>query len=88
MVVRSGWRTAADAWAIASGLSFGEFKNRALPRLKKECPFITARGMGSGPAKKLWISINEAALREHYNYVTGWDLDLYLGPTECHWAGV
>ena len=65
------------AWAIASGLSFGEFKNRALPRLKKECPFITARGMGSGPAKKLWISINEAALREHYNYVTGWDLDLY-----------
>jgi len=55
-----------DGWAIASGLTFAEMAKRALPRLKKYCgEFLLIRAMGHGPAKMLWISVDEIALQEH-----------------------
>jgi hypothetical protein len=39
---------------------------RALPRLKKYCgEFLLIRAMGHGPAKMLWISLDDIALQEH-----------------------
>lgn len=68
-----------DAWAQAAGLTFAEFKNTALPRLKQECSgFLTMRAMGNGSDKKLWVSINDMAMMEHCNHVTGMPLDMYL----------
>lgn len=68
-----------EAWAQASGLTFAEFKNGALPRLKKECcGFLAVQAMGNGADKKLWISVNEMAIMKHYSDVTGMPLDMYL----------
>ncbi|MFV8557497.1 hypothetical protein ACNQ62_05435 [Sulfitobacter sp. SBS6] len=54
-----------EAWAKASGLTFSEFRDRALPRLRKECQaFLTIKAMGNGPAKMLWISVDEETLME------------------------
>jgi len=66
-----------EAWAEASGLTFSEFRDRALPRLKKECHgFLTIKAMGNGAEKKLWISIDEIALKEvmHGSGALPWDM--------------
>jgi hypothetical protein len=52
-------------WAREAGLSEGEMKNRALPRLRK-LPFIEIRQMKltpSGP-KLLWVSLDLSILAE------------------------
>ncbi len=48
-----------ENWAKESGLSFGEFKNRALPKLRK-CPFVTIRAMKLKPdgPKLLWVHLD------------------------------
>lgn len=52
-----------EAWAEAAGLTFSEFRDRALPRLRKECAaFLTISAMGNGTQKKLWISIDVGEL--------------------------
>lgn len=66
-----------EAWAEASGLTFSEFRDRALPRLKKEChSFLTIKAMGRGAEKKLWISLDEIALKEmmHGSGALPWDM--------------
>lgn len=67
----SGWQCifwlahSRDAWAAAAGLTSSELIKRALPRLKKNCnEFLMIRAMGRGSAKKLWVSVDEVALRE------------------------
>lgn len=68
-----------EAWAAAAGLTSAEFKNRALPRLKKHCcGFLTVRAMGNGADKKLWVSVDEMAMRERYNEVSELPLDMLL----------
>lgn len=67
----SGWQCvfwlahSRDAWATAAGLTSSELAKRALPRLKNNCSeFLMIRAMGRGSAKKLWVSVDEVALRE------------------------
>ncbi len=65
------------AWAEASGLTFSEFRDRALPRLKKKChEFLTITAMGNGAEKKLWVSVDEIALKEqmHGSGAFPWDM--------------
>lgn len=54
-----------EDWARTAGLSEGEFKNRALPILRKECSSfletMQARIVPTGP-KLLWISIDTEAM--------------------------
>jgi len=55
-----------DRWAFAAGLSRHEMTSRALPRLRNYCfEFLTIKAMGNGTGKKLWIHVDEIALREH-----------------------
>ena len=62
-----------ENWAVESGLTFGEFKNRALPKLRK-WPFVTIRSMKLVPGgpKLLWV---------HLDY--HW-LDLHTTPFDMH----
>ncbi len=62
-----------ENWARESGLTFGEFKNRALPKLRK-WPFVTIRSMKLKPdgPKLLWV---------HLDY--HW-LDLHTTPFDMH----
>lgn len=67
-----------DAWAEASGLTFSEFRDRALPRLKKEChEFLTIKAMGNGPDKKLWISVDETALFDASHGIQAFPWDMF-----------
>lgn len=54
-----------EDWARTAGLSEGEFKNRALPRLRAECSSFLevtqARIVPTGP-KLLWVSIDVEAM--------------------------
>jgi hypothetical protein len=50
-------------WAREAGLSDGEIKNRALPKLRKR-QFVTIRAMRLGNQKLLWMSLNLAKLHE------------------------
>jgi hypothetical protein len=76
-----------EAWAGAAGLTLYELKDRALPRLKREChEFLTIKAQGHGPAKKLWISVDDAALREaiqlhpEASWEAFWDKVNHVGP--------
>lgn len=64
-----------EAWADAAGLTFYELTHRALPRLKRECDFLTIKAMGHGEAKKLWISVDQIALNEaiHLHPEASWE---------------
>lgn len=67
-----------DAWAVASGLSPAEMAKRALPRLKQYCgEFLMIRGMGHGPAKMLWVSVDEIALQEHVSGSAAMPWDMF-----------
>jgi hypothetical protein len=50
-------------WAKEAGLSEGEMKNRALPKLRKR-QFVTIRSMKLGAKKLLWMSLDTALLYE------------------------
>jgi len=52
-------------WAIEAGLSEGEMKNRALPRLRKQ-PFVTIRQMVlvRGGPKLLWMSLDWVSMKD------------------------
>ena len=52
----------SEGWADSSGLSISEFKNRALPRVRKYAgTIVEIRPMGRGSDKKLWITFDYAA---------------------------
>ena len=59
-------------WAREAGLSEGEMKNRALPRLRK-CGFVDIRQMKLTPdgPKLLWMRLDEGAL---YDETEPWDM--------------
>lgn len=64
-----------EAWATAAGLSFDEFKKRALPRIKKYChEFLIIRQRGNGPHKRLWVHLDEIAFREAVSESLPWDM--------------
>ena len=52
-----------EDWAREAGLSIGEMKNRALPKLRK-CQCVTIRAMRLGDKKLLWMSITPEDLHE------------------------
>jgi hypothetical protein len=59
-----------ENWAIASGLTLAETKNRALPRLKKSCgQFIRFEAWRLNPTspKQLWINLDKDGLEEASN---------------------
>jgi len=67
-----------DGWAIASGLTSAEMAKRALPRLRNYCgEFLLIRAMGRGPAKMLWISVDEIALQEHVSGSAAMPWDMF-----------
>lgn len=56
-----------DGWAKSAGLTIGQLKNAALPKLKKHCTaFINIRPMklAFDKPKQLWISLDTAAFEE------------------------
>lgn len=66
-----------EAWAEAAGLTFSEFRDRALPRVKRECAaFLTVKAMGNGEQKKLWISVDEGLLQDYISgdFAMPWDM--------------
>lgn len=56
-------------WAQEAGLSEGEMKNRALPKLRK-CGFVRIRAMKLGSVKLLWMHLDEVELS---NWLNDWD---------------
>jgi len=51
---------------------------RALPRLRNYCgEFLLIRAMGRGPAKMLWISVDEIALQEHVSGSAAMPWDMF-----------
>jgi hypothetical protein len=48
-----------EEWAKESGLTFGEFKNRALPKLRQQ-PFVTINQWKLKPngPKRLWVNLD------------------------------
>lgn len=56
-----------EAWAREAGLSIGEMKNRALPKLRK-LPFVEIRQMRFGPdyPKMLWMRVIEEEIGDQY----------------------
>lgn len=56
-----------DDWATSAGLTIGQLKNAALPKLKQHCSgFLNIRPMklAFDKPKQLWISLNPTALEE------------------------
>jgi hypothetical protein len=63
-----------DDWALSAGLTPSEMKNRALPRLKQKCSFVTTRQMKLDPSKPetlLWISLDWDEMQKS---LTPWDM--------------
>ncbi len=60
-------------WAREAGLSLGELKNRALPKLKK-LPFVEIKAMRltASTPKVLWMHLDMEAMNEHFT-----PLDIY-----------
>lgn len=66
-----------ETWANASGLTKSEFNKTALPRLRKHCSeFLVIKAMGNGPAKRLWVHVDEGALNmiKGSNNTIPWEL--------------
>lgn len=52
----------SEGWADSAGLSLSEFKNRALPRVRKYAgTIVEIRPMGNGKDKKLWATFDPIA---------------------------
>lgn len=67
-------------WAVSAGLSDAEFKNRALPRLKKECQaFVEFRTMRLTPASPniLWVNLNTDELSAFVDGHAAMPWDMY-----------